>query len=94
MASRIPAVALCVGLASFVAACATGTYRQEAPPVPQGVNDPGGGAIGIPRPNADDGTADAAAWGPPAAAALPPDAAGQFSADPVARGRYLAVAGD
>jgi mono/diheme cytochrome c family protein len=94
MSSRIPAIAFCVSLASFVAACATGSYRQEAPPVPQGVDDPGGGAIGIPQANADDGAADAAAWGPPAAAAAPPDAAAQFSADPVERGRYLAIAGD
>ncbi|NUR45619.1 MAG: c-type cytochrome [Sphingomonas sp.] len=35
-----------------------------------------------------------AAWGPPADALAPPDAAGQLSSDPVARGRYLAVASD
>lgn len=94
MHGKIPTIALCVALASFVAACATGSYRQQAPPVPQGAADAGGGAVGLPRANADDATADAAAWGPPADAAAPPDAAGQFSADPVARGRYLAAAGD
>lgn len=94
MRGWFPTVALCVAIVTFVGACATGSYRQEAPPVPQGANDPGGGAIGIPRANADDGTADAAAWGPLADAASPPDVAGRFSADPVARGRYLVDLGD
>jgi mono/diheme cytochrome c family protein len=94
MHNRLPAIALCIALATFVAACATAGYQQEAPAVPQGVNDPGGGAIGLPRANADDATADAAAWGRSADASAPPDASYQNSADPVARGRYLAVTGD
>jgi mono/diheme cytochrome c family protein len=94
MGSRGPDVALCVALTGFVAACATATYRDVPPPVPQGANNPGGGAIGLPPANADDISADAAAWGPPQDAAAPPDAVGQLSADPVARGRYLVVASD
>ena len=94
MASRLPDLALCIALTSFVAACATATYREVPPPAPQGANNAGGGAIGLPPANADDITADAAAWGPPEGAAAPPDAPGQLSADPVTRGRYLAVAGD
>jgi mono/diheme cytochrome c family protein len=94
MRSRVPDLALCVAITSFVAACATATYHQSPPPVPRGANNPGGGAIGLPSANADDGTADLAAWGPPASASSPPDAAGQSSTDPVLRGRYLAVAAD
>ena len=92
--SRLPAFALCVAIASFVTACAAASYRAVAPPVPQGADNPGGGAIGLPRANADDISADAAAWGPPSDAAFPPDAPGQNSDDPVARGRYLVDAGD
>lgn len=94
MESRAPTVALCAALASFVVACATGPYQRAAPPVPQGVNDQGGAAIGLPRANADYPMDEVAAWGPPSAAAAPPDAPDQNSADPVARGRYLARAGD
>jgi mono/diheme cytochrome c family protein len=94
MDNRIPTIALCVALASFVAACATASYRDVPPPVPQGGNNAGGGAIGLPGANADDISADAAAWGPSADAALPPDAPGQNGDDPVARGRYLVDAGD
>ena len=94
MGSRIPAIAFSIALASFVAACATASYRDVAPPVPQGADNPGGGAIGLPPANADDLTADAAAWGPAADAAAPPDAPGQLSDDPVALGRYLVDAGD
>ena len=83
-----------MAMASFVAACATGTYRRARPPVPEGVTDPGGGAIGLPQPNADYPMDGVAAWGPPGDASAPPDAAGQFSTDPVARGHYLTVAGD
>jgi mono/diheme cytochrome c family protein len=85
---------LCIALASFVAACATASYRAVPPPVPQGAANPGGGAIGLPPPDDDDITADLAAWGPPADAAAPPDAALQFSEDPVAQGKYLVDAGD
>ena len=94
MGSRAPAIGFCIALASFVAACATASYRDVPPPVPQGAANPGGGAIGLPPANDDDITADVAAWGPPADAAAPPDAAGQFSDDPVARGKYLVDAGD
>jgi mono/diheme cytochrome c family protein len=94
MGSRVPAIGFSIALASFVAACATASYHDVPPPVPQGAANPGGGAIGLPPPDADDITADAAPWGPPADAATPPDAAGQFSDDPVARGRYLVDAGD
>ena len=94
MASRAPTIALCVGLAAFVGACATATYRQVPPAVPQDADNSGGGAIGLPSANSDYGTEDVASWGPPGAAAFPPDAAGQNSSDPAARGRYLAVAGD
>jgi mono/diheme cytochrome c family protein len=94
MQSRAPAIAFCIALASFVAACTTESYRREAPAVPQGAANPGGGAIGLPRANADYPSDDVAAWGPPADAAAPPDAAGQFSAEPVARGRYLVDTGD
>jgi mono/diheme cytochrome c family protein len=94
MGSRAPAIALCVSLASFVTACATATYHDVPVAVPQGSANPGGGAIGLPPANADDTSADVAAWGPPAAAAAPPDAPAQFSDDPVARGRYLVVTGD
>ena len=92
--SRIPAITLWVSLATFVAACANGYYRQQPPAVPQGTNDPGGGAIGLPGANDDDISADAAAWGPSSDAVFPPDAPGQASGDPVARGRYLVDAGD
>ena len=81
-------------MTGFVTACATGSYRRANPSVPQGAANPGGGAISLPLPNADYPMDGVAAWGPPADAAAPPDAAGQFSADPVARGRYLAAAGD
>lgn len=94
MDQRLPSIALCVALASFVAACATAAYRDVPPPVPQGAANPGGGAIGLPPANADDITADAAAWGPGQDAAAPPDAPGETSDDPVARGRYLVDAGD
>ena len=94
MASRAPTIALCVGLAAFVGACATATYRQVPPAAPQDADNSGGGAIGLPSANSDYGTEDVASWGPPGAAAFPPDAAGQNSSDPAARGRYLAVAGD
>jgi len=94
MANRLPDVALCIALTSFVAACATATYRDVPPPIPQGAANAGGGAIGLPPANADDLTSDAAAWGAPQAAAVPPNAAGQFSDDPIARGRYLVDAGD
>ena len=94
MSSRAPAIGFSIALASFVAACATASYRDVPLPVPQGAANPGGGAIGLPPANDDDITADVAAWGPPADAAAPPDAAGQFSDDPVARGKYLVDAGD
>jgi mono/diheme cytochrome c family protein len=94
MGSRAPGIALSIASASFVAACATAAYKDVPPPVPQGAYSAGGGAIGLPPANADDLTADAVAWGPPADAAAPPDAAGQLSGDPVARGRYLVDAGD
>jgi mono/diheme cytochrome c family protein len=94
MGSRAPGIALCVALASFLAACVAASYRQVPPPVPQGAADPGGGAAGLPQANDDDITADVASWGPPADAAAPPDAALQFSDDPVARGKYLVDAGD
>jgi len=55
---------------------------------PPGAVDPGGGAIPAPPASADDVTADVAAWIAPA------NGADQSSPDPVARGRYLAVAGD
>jgi mono/diheme cytochrome c family protein len=92
--SRVSTIALCVALASFVAACATATYRQVPPAVPQGAANPGGGAIGLPRANSDYGTEDVAAWGPADGASMPLVAAGGQSADPVERGRYLAIAGD
>ena len=94
MANRLPDIALCIALTSFVAACATATYRDVPPPVPQDADSPGGGAIGLPPANADDISADAATWGPPQDAAFPPNAPGQLSDDPVARGRYLVDAGD
>ena len=92
--SRAPGIALTVALASFLAACVAASYRQVPPAVPQGAANPGGGAIGLPPADDDDITADVAAWGPPADAAAPPDAALQFSDDPVARGKYLVDAGD
>jgi mono/diheme cytochrome c family protein len=94
MASRVPAIAFSIALASFLAACVAASYRAVPPPVPQGAANPGGGAIGLSQANDDDITADAASWGPPADAAAPPDAAAQFSDDPVARGKYLVDAGD
>ena len=48
MGSRAPAIGFCIALASFVAACATASYRDVPPPVPQGAANPGGGAIGLP----------------------------------------------
>ena len=94
MGSRVPTIALCLAIAGFMAACATGNYQRASPAVPQGAADPGGGAIGLPQPNADYPMDGVAAWGSPSDASAPRDAAGQSSSDPVARGRYLAVAGD
>ena len=65
-----------------------------ASPIPGPVPDPGGGAIATPRATAKDATAEATTWGPPNAGAEPAAAADALSADPVARGRYLIVAGD
>jgi mono/diheme cytochrome c family protein len=55
---------------------------------------PGAGGGGVAIPPASDAlpTADSPTWGPPGTAA--PGAADALSADPVARGRYLATAGD
>ena len=94
MDNRVPAIFFSFALASFLAACVAASYRQVPPAVPQGAANPGGGAIGLPPANDDDITADVASWGPPADAAPPPDAALQFSDDPVARGKYLVDAGD
>jgi len=94
MSSRGPTIALCVAAAGFVAACATGNYQRVNPPVPEGSASAGGGAIRLPQPNADYPLDSVAAWGPPEDASAPPDAAGQLSTEPVARGRYLARLGD
>jgi mono/diheme cytochrome c family protein len=91
---RLPTIALCIALATFAACAETSEIRETPAPAPAGAADAGGGAIPLPRADADYPTDEVAAWGPPGDAAAPPDAAGQFSADPVARGRYLAVAGD
>ena len=76
--SRAPGIALTVALASFLAACVAASYRQVPAAVPQGAANAGGGAIGLPPLNDDDITADVTSWGPPADAAMPPDAALQF----------------
>ncbi|NNM77803.1 cytochrome c [Sphingomonas sp. ID1715] len=67
---------------------ALGYWALIAAGKPPGAVDPGGGAVPIPPANADDVTADVAAWIAPA------NAADQSSPDPVARGRYLAITGD
>ena len=94
MGSRAPTIALCVATIMFAACAEIGDFRERPTPPPSGAADPGGGAISLPRGNSDYPTDDVAAWGSNSDAAAPPDAAGQFSPDPVARGRYLAVAGD
>jgi len=94
MHKKVSTIALCVALATFAACAETAEMRAKPPPPASGAADPGGGAIPLPRSNADYPTDEVAAWGPPKDAWAPPDAAGQFSSDPVARGRYLAVAGD
>ena len=83
---RLSTLALGAGLASFAAALA-------AQPAQTPASDPGGGAIPIPPANSADVTADLPSWGPPSKAE-PASAPDSLSDDPVARGRYLAVAGD
>jgi mono/diheme cytochrome c family protein len=94
MHARISTIALCVALATFGACAETADIRERGPAEPTGVSDQGGSSISLPRANFDYPTDDVAAWGPPADAAAPSDAASQFSPDPMARGRYLAIAGD
>jgi len=94
MQGRLPTMALCIALATFAACATTSEVREPGPAEPSGAANPGGGSISLPRADADYPMDDVAAWGSAADAVAPPDAAGQFSADPVARGRYLAVAAD
>ncbi|MDB5693131.1 MAG: alcohol dehydrogenase [Alphaproteobacteria bacterium] len=87
MRRHFPTLVLGLCLSTFAVAAAT-----APPPAPPPV-DPGGGAIPIPPANADNPTADVTSWAEPSQAE-PANAADRLSADPVLRGRYLAVAGD
>jgi mono/diheme cytochrome c family protein len=75
-----------------VAAMVAAIVVAQAAAAPTPVPGPGGGGTVIPPAPANLPTADAPTWGPPGAAS--PFVADAASADPVARGRYLAVAGD